>query len=147
MNAANLPGRFVPTLISDACIGPINTIIPSTLLAAMILFVWVGCSSYSALLVIACLYGFFAAGLQSLYSATIYSFSPDSSKVGIRMAMTFVAIGLACLIGAPIGGALIQSNDGGYLYAQLFAGGSLTVGAGLLLLARVWKSGWLPMRV
>ncbi|MCJ1471440.1 hypothetical protein MMC13_000079 [Lambiella insularis] len=147
MNAANLPGRFLPALISDACIGPLNTIIPSTFLAAMQIFFWVGVSSHSALLVVACLYGFSAAGLQSLYSATIYSFSPDPSKVGVRMAMVFAAIGLACLTGAPIGGAPIQRDNGGYLYAQFFAGGSLALGAGFLLAARVCKGGWLPIRV
>ncbi|MCJ1322234.1 hypothetical protein MMC15_007581 [Xylographa vitiligo] len=147
MNAANFPGRFLPALISDACIGPLNTIVPATFLAAMQIFIWIGSTTHNSLLVIACLYGFSAAGLQSLYSATIFSFAPDASKVGIRMAMVFVVIGVACLTGAPIGGALIASDGGGYFYAQLFAGCSILLGATFLLAARVVKSGWLPQRV
>ncbi|MCJ1383824.1 hypothetical protein MMC17_006938 [Xylographa soralifera] len=147
MNAANLPGRFLPALISDACIGPLNTIVPATFLAAMQIFIWIGSTTHNSLLVVACLYGFSAAGLQSLYSATIFSFAPDATKVGIRMAMVFVVIGVACLTGAPIGGALIASDAGGYFYAQLFAGCSILLGAMLLLAARVVKSGWLPQRV
>ncbi|MCJ1437677.1 hypothetical protein MMC27_007064 [Xylographa pallens] len=147
MNTANLPGRFLPALISDACIGPLNTIVPATFLAAMLIFIWIGATTHNALLVIACLYGFSAAGLQSLYSATIFSFAPDASKVGIRMALVFVVIGVACLTGSPIGGALIASDGGGYFYAQLFAGCSILLGASLLLVARVVKSGWLPQRV
>ena len=147
MNAANFPGRFLPALISDACIGPLNTIVPATFLAAMQIFIWIGSTTHNSLLVIACLYGFSAAGLQSLYSATIFSFAPDASKVGTRMAMVFVVIGVACLTGAPIGGALIASDGGGYFYAQLFAGCSILLGATFLLAARVVKSGWLPQRV
>ena len=147
MNAANLPGRFIPNLISDACIGPLNTIIPSTFLAAMQIFVWVGTSTHASLLVVACLYGFSAAGLQGLYNATVYSFSPDRSKVGIRMALVFAVIGVACLTGAPVGGALINAHDGDYLYAQLFSGLSILVGGMFLLAARLVKSGWSAGRV
>ncbi|KAI7505823.1 hypothetical protein KC367_g314 [Hortaea werneckii] len=37
MLAANLPGRFLPALISDKCIGPLNTIIPSIFLSAAVI--------------------------------------------------------------------------------------------------------------
>ena len=147
MNASNLPGRFIPNLISDACIGPLNTIIPSTFLAGMMVFLWIGSAAHASLVVVACFYGFAAAGLQGLYIATIYSFCPDPNKVGIRIAMVYVVIGLACLTGNPIGGALIRGNDGGYLYAQLFAGCTIVLGAVLLLAARLVKSGWAPSRV
>ena len=147
MNAANLPGRFLPNLISDACIGPLNTIIPATFLTAMQIFVWIGTSSRASLLVVACFYGFSAAGLQGLYSATIYSFSPDISKVGIRMAIVFVLMGAACFTGTPLGGLLIDVADGGYLYAQLFSGCSILMGAILLLAARLVKAGWTANRV
>jgi len=65
----------------------------------------------------------------------------------VRMAMVFGVIGLACLTGAPLGGALIGRDGGGYLYAQLFAGCSILVGATLLLVARLVKSGLGPRRV
>jgi len=41
MNAANLAGRFLPNFISDACIGPLNTITPGTLVMAMFAFCWI----------------------------------------------------------------------------------------------------------
>ncbi|MCJ1482156.1 hypothetical protein MMC06_002318 [Schaereria dolodes] len=147
MNAANLPGRFLPNLISDACIGPLNTIIPSTTMAALFIFLWISSTTHTSLLITACLYGFAAAGLQSLYNATVYSFVPDLSKAGIRMAMVFVVIGIACLTGAPVGGSLIDKDNGGYLYAQIFSGCSILCGAAFLLAARLVKSGWGPQRV
>lgn len=63
------------------------------------------------------------------------------------MAMVFAVIGVACLTGAPVGGALIDAKNGNYLYAQLFAGCSILVGGMFLLAARLVKSGWSPGRV
>jgi predicted MFS family arabinose efflux permease len=146
MNAANLPGRFLPNLISDACIGPLNTVIPATFLAATQLFAWIGATNHTSLILVACFYGFWAAGLQSLYNTTIVEFT-DPSNRRARMALVYVVIGAACLTGAPMGGALIGRDGGGYLYAQIFAGGSVLVGAAFLLAARVAKKGWASERV
>lgn len=148
MNTANLFGRFVPNLISDACIGPLNTIIPTTFITASLIFLWTGINTVSSLYVLACFYGFSAAGIQSLYSATIYSFvGTDPSKRGVRMGFVFALIGIACLTGSPVGGQLIKINDGKYLYAQIFAGSCLAIGGCLFLAARWVKSGWVASRV
>lgn len=146
MNAANLPGRFLPNFISDACIGPLNTIIPATFLAAMMIFLWIGTSTHASLLIVACFYGFSVAGINSLYNATIYSLSPDPGKAGVRMAIVFSGIAIASLTGTPIGGVLIDHDSGGFLSAQLFAGCTLIIGALFLLAARLFKSGWKPQR-
>ncbi|KAL8957251.1 MAG: hypothetical protein Q9183_006107 [Haloplaca sp. 2 TL-2023] len=85
MNAANLPGRFLPPLISDTCLGPLNTLIPCTFLTASILFLWLGADSSTSIHLVACFYGFAAAGIQSLYNAVIWGFvspAPSASKVG-----------------------------------------------------------------
>ncbi|KAL9576074.1 MAG: hypothetical protein Q9212_007408, partial [Teloschistes hypoglaucus] len=79
MNAANLPGRFIPPLISDACLGPINTLIPCTFLTALLLFLWLGADSTTSVHLVACFYGFAAAGIQSLYNATIWGIVTSSS--------------------------------------------------------------------
>ncbi|KAL8751280.1 MAG: hypothetical protein Q9184_006123 [Pyrenodesmia sp. 2 TL-2023] len=72
MNASNLPGRFLPPLISDSCLGPLNTLIPCTFLTATLLFLWLGASTSTSIHLVACFYGFAAAGIQSLYNATIW---------------------------------------------------------------------------
>lgn len=56
------------------------------------------------------------------------------------MGMGFFFAGIGALIGTPIGGALISADDGGYLYAQMFAGSSLFAGFVVILLA-VWRKG------
>ena len=147
MNAANLPGRFLPNLISDACIGPLKTIIPATIITAMQIFVSIGTSSHASLLVVACPYAFLAVGRHGLCNASIYSFSPDISKVRIRIAIVFVLIGVACFTGTPLGGLLIDVADGGCLYTQLFSDCSIIMGAIFLLASRLMKVGWTPNRV
>ena len=82
MLAANLPGRFVPAIISDRCIGPLNTLIPACILSSIMFWLWTGVTTSSALFVVACLYGFVSAGIQSLFSVTAYSFSLGEDLVG-----------------------------------------------------------------
>ncbi|KAL1859343.1 hypothetical protein Plec18170_002459 [Paecilomyces lecythidis] len=148
MNACNLAGRFIPNIISDACIGPMNTLIPTSILSAIFIFTWIGANTETALFIVACLYGFFAAGIQSLYVTTIFSFSgTDRKKLSLRMALVFVLISIASLTGAPLGGHLVSSNDGNYITAQLFAGVNIALGSLFFLLARVAKQGCAPMRV
>ena len=69
----------------------------------------------------------------------------ENAKVNVRLAVVLLMIGSANLTGAPIGGALIGMAKGDYLWAQLFAGASVLLGAFFLIAARVarveWKDG------
>lgn len=148
MNGANLLGRFIPSLISDVCIGPVNTLIPSVFMMSVMVFLWIGATSPAALFLVGCSYGFISAGLQSLYPSTVLSFTgPDRSKLGSRLGFVLGAVGLGSLTGTPLGGQLISLGQGSYLYAELFAGVSLALGGSFLLAARLFKRGWEPVRV
>lgn len=169
MSLSNLAGRISPALISDRCIGPINTIIPCTVLSSAVIWLWTAVSGAerlpnAALVVIACFYGFSAAGIQILYPPVAYSLSgavsgqrqqggPGRSRsVGLKAGGITTVIGLGCLFGTPIGGALIEYRakrglENAFLGAQVFAATTLTLGAVLLLAARVVKSGLRPEKV
>lgn len=148
MNSASFFGRFVPSIISDACIGPVNTVIPSAVLAAVMIFIWIGATTPIALFIVGCTYGFVAAGVQSLYPSTVLSFNgPDRSTLGSRLGFVLSVIGLASLTGTPLGGRLITLGGGKYIYAQIFAGTTLTFGGVLLVIARVLKKGMRPAKV
>jgi MFS family permease len=170
MLTANLPGRFLPALLSDKCIGPLNTIIPSLFLSSAILWLWAASEhTRASLTILACYYGFFSAGLQVLYAPTVHSLclkdtsmgieledgtarnssqgTLDTDHMGLRAGGIFTCIGLAALIGNPIGGALIsyrtsRNMSSPYFGAQIFAAMSLLLGAMLLLASRVAKAGW-----
>lgn len=168
MLAANLPGRFLPALISDKCIGPLNTIIPAAFLSSAVIWLWAASSAHpnrASLTVVACFYGFVSAGVQVLYAPTVYNFCLEPrtgevegqtarleiDKMGVKAGGIFSCIGIACLVGTPIGGALISHRvDRGmeqpYLAAQIFAGACLLVGGGFLLASRVAKVGWAARR-
>ena len=166
MLVANLPGRFVPALISDKCIGPLNTIIPAAFLSSAVIWLWAATSArpnHASLTIVACFYGFVSAGVQVLYAPTVYTFCLEASsvegeaaqlatdKMGVKAGGIFSCIGVACLVGTPIGGALVSARvDRGmgqpFLYAQVFSGACLLVGGVFLLVSRVAKVGWAAKR-
>jgi len=134
MNAVGFPGRLICGLISDRFFGPINTLTPVAFLAGILFYAWIGVHSLGALFAFCIIYGFFAAGVQSLFPAACSSLTTDLSKMGVRTGMCFTFISVACLTGPPIAGALIERENGGFLYAQVF-GGSAFIGGSLMLLA------------
>ena len=85
MLAANFPGRFLPAIISDRCIGPLNTLIPTCIISSTMIWLWAGVTTPSALFVVACFYGFMSAGIQSLFSVTGYSFSIGEDLVRFKL--------------------------------------------------------------
>lgn len=137
MNAVGIPGRLVCGLAADRLFGPVNTLIPVAFLAGMALYAWTAVSSVGGLYGFCIIYGFFAAGVQSLFPAACASLSTDMTKIGIRTGMCFSLVSIACLTGPPIAGALIQRRDGDYLFAQVFGGSALAGGSLILLAARL----------
>lgn len=175
MLAANLPGRLLPGLISDRCIGPLNTVIPGLFLSAGCVALWMslgdGHNTGGALTVIACFYGFASAGLQALYAPAVMSLclkdvadsTPSTTKkreepgnamgdpMGLKSGVIYTCIGFACLIGTPIGGALVKYRTDKhlaqpYLGAQIFTMLCLLLGGALLLASRVARVGWRAQR-
>lgn len=156
MNAAGLPGRLFPSFISDTCLGPFNTLIPCAFLASACLVFWIGCTTHTSVIMLAVLYGFAAGGVQSLYSACIFELATPKegldgaageAKLRVRLALVYAAIGFAVLTGSPVGGGLIVRMEGRFLGAQIFAGGSVFIGACLLVAARFAREGWAAAKV
>jgi hypothetical protein len=184
MLAVNLPGRFLPAIISDRCLGPINTLIPFATLSSLLMFLWPGAQRPGAFTVLACMYGLAAAGIQALYAPAVRVFAglqvtkpnqyrtadilsaveigrrntqmrateqrqSDDDRLGLSSGVVLTVIGLACLTGVPIGGALVDAGtrrgkQDMFLYAQMFSGASLGMAAVCFLASRVAKVGWRP---
>lgn len=142
MNGVGLFGRLIPGFVADRYVGPLNAIVPFVLLSSLLIYCWAAVSSVGGIYAFAVVYGFFAAGIQSLFLATLSSLTTDLSKTGVRMGMVLTVISFAALTGSPLAGALIQKGNGNYLYAQMFAGSSLALGFLTLLAARFKKVGW-----
>lgn len=141
MNGVGAPGRLIPGFVADRYFGPLNAFLPFVLMSSVLLYCWAAVSSVGASYAFAVVYGFFAAGIQSLFLATLSSLTTDPSKTGVRMGMVLTVISLATLTGQPLAGALIQSDAGRYLRAQMFAASSMALGFAVLVAARFAKVG------
>ncbi|EPS28689.1 hypothetical protein PDE_03635 [Penicillium oxalicum 114-2] len=139
-NGAGVFGRLIPAYLADRYFGPLNTIIPLSLGASLMMFCWAAVHSTGGLYAFAILYGIFSNGVQGLWPSTLSSLTSDLSKTGIRIGMGFTVVSLACLTGPPLGGALIAKAHG-YIGAQIWGGLSFALGAAILVLARYLKTG------
>lgn len=141
LNGIGIPGRIIPALISDRYLGPVNTFIPTISLCGILLFSWIGIRSENSVWAFVVIFGYFGAGVQSLFPASLSSLTTDMSKIGVRIGMVFSIVSLACLSGPPIAGRLVQGAGGSYLHAQIFGGTVMLTGAGFVLAARTARHG------
>ncbi|KAF2204427.1 MFS general substrate transporter [Delitschia confertaspora ATCC 74209] len=142
MNGMGLIGRLIPSYLADLKFGPYNTTIPFAFITGIILFCWASVHSVGTLYAFSITYGLLTAGFQGLFPATMTSLTKDMSKVGVRNGMGFGIAGLAALTGPPLAGALIQRNGGNYFVAQMWSGSVVILGAFVLVLGRLCKTGW-----
>jgi MFS family permease len=142
MSGVGLPGRIIPGLVSDAWMGPLNLLIPFAFGSAIVSFGWNGVHSISSLYVWAVIYGLVSAGVQGLFPVGVSSLNDDLKKSGVRIGMAMTIVSFAALTGSPIAGALVQADNGNYLYMQMFMGSSITLGMVLLIVARVHRFGF-----
>ncbi|PLB51732.1 putative MFS monocarboxylate transporter [Aspergillus steynii IBT 23096] len=147
MNGVGLLGRLIPNLMADWYSGPLNMLIPFSLVTGVISYCWTAVDDQAGLYAFSAFYGLSAAGIQSLFPATLSTLTTDLKKTGVRMGMVLSVVAVAALIGSPIAGALIQQGNGHYLYAQMFMGSAIIAGMLTLLVSRVAKLGFAWQRV
>ena len=61
---ANLLARLLPSLLADTCLGPLNTLIPSTLLTSLFALCWIATTTATGLFIAAGCYGFASAACR-----------------------------------------------------------------------------------
>ncbi|CAI6306745.1 unnamed protein product [Periconia digitata] len=142
MNGMGLLGRLIPGFLADRLYGPLNTILPCCLATTVTLYCWTAVSSTPSLYAFASMYGFFSAGVQGLFPATLTTLTKDLSKVGTRTGMGLAFVGVATLVGPPIAGALVQRSGGSYVGAIVWGASMMAVGTGIMGCARVAVTGW-----
>ncbi len=141
-----LPGRVAPAWIADHFLGPLNTLILTVAASGILVYVWAAVNSVEGTWAFAVVFGFFGAGIQSMFPPALTNAQKDTTKIGVRMGMIFTVMSIGCLCGAPVAGILIERDEGRYLYAQMFGGSIMIVGAVVLLLPRILSVGWHPFR-
>jgi hypothetical protein len=68
-------------------------------------------------------------------------------QIGVRSGTFFLFVSLAGLTGNPNGGALQEKDNGGFLFLQIFCGGTMAVGSLLYVAARWVQCGWKIMKI
>ena len=141
MNAVGLPGRVLSGLMADRALGPVNTLTAVCFGSGILLYSWSAVSSLNGLFAFCVIYGTLASGVQGLFASSCASLTVDLNKMGVRTGMCFSMVSIACLTGPPITGALVQLNQGRFLYAQIFGGSAFMIGTLALMGAKVAKNG------
>jgi predicted MFS family arabinose efflux permease len=144
LNGIGFFARIIPGYLADRWTGPVTMYIIFAFSASLIIFCWAFVDSQSGLTGFSITYGIFAGGIQSLFPSSLSTLTTDLKKAGVRLGMVFSVVSFAALTGPPLAGALIQQNDGKYLYAQMWAGTSMMAGFLTLVAARIAKAGWKP---
>ncbi|KAH7906791.1 major facilitator superfamily domain-containing protein [Hygrophoropsis aurantiaca] len=132
MNVSNIFGRILPNWLSDRW-GALEVYIPCTFLCGAIGFAMLGCTSAYGLVLFTLFYGFFFGTSISLYLPVISSISPNGADIGKRMGVALFPVGVASLIGTPIGGAILGR---GYVWWKGVTFSSVSIlASGCLLIA------------
>ncbi|KAH9906018.1 putative monocarboxylate permease [Xylariomycetidae sp. FL2044] len=146
LNGVGIVGRTVPGVFADRWVGALNAIVVLSAFTSVSVYCWAAVSSVGGLLAFTVCYGLLAASLQSLLPSAATTMTPDPSQAGARIGMILGFVGFANLTGPAICGALIRTQHGSYLGAQMFAATSILIGTCMIVATRIAKTG-LVLRV
>jgi MFS family permease len=148
LNVGSIFGRVLPNALADAA-GNLNVLLACSLVSAVLALAWLAIGNLAGLVAFALLYGLFSGGIVSVTPSVIMSLTPDLGRVGARLGTTFLATGLAVLVGTPIGGAILGSADGEPRWGAMigYAGATLMVSSLACTLSRAVlyrkRGGWI----
>ncbi|OTA23885.1 hypothetical protein BTJ68_13046 [Hortaea werneckii EXF-2000] len=133
LSAGSIVGRILPAFAADI-MGPLNILSICTIVAGILGFCWIAVHhALGGFVVWALLYGAFSGAFVSLQPSTVVSITDDMSTVGGRLGMNTFCAALGILVGNPIAGVIVDST---WIGLQSFCGGTLLVGAVLVILTR-----------
>lgn len=138
LNGIGFAGRLIPSLLARY-VGTMNVFIAFVFASALCMFTWIPVHSTPGLYIWTAFYSLSVGGVQSLFMAVVAVINSDASKIGVRLGIVSAAVGIGALIGPPVCGAIMASNDGSYTGAQAFSGSTLLVGGLVVLAAREAK--------
>lgn len=143
LSSGSIAGRICPSYIADF-LGPLNVLSLCTLVAGLLGFCWIAVQhTLPGTIIWALLYGAFSGAFVSLQPSTVVSITDDMGVVGGRLGMNTFCAALGILIGNPVAGILL--SKAGWVGLQVFCGGTLAVGAGLVGVTR-WSRVGLEVR-
>jgi len=141
LNAASIFGRVIPGILADK-FGRYNlNFITSLLSGVFTLALWLPASGNAPIIVFAALYGFTSGAFVSLAPGQVAQIS-KVEQIGIRSGLLFAVLSIAGLVASPIAGAIVNSQNGSFTGAQIYAGVFLLAGAVMFIFARATLVGF-----
>lgn len=137
LNAVSVFGRILPGFLADK-FGRFNMMTICTSASAIItLVVWLPGHNNAAVLGFSAFFGFFSGCYISLAPALVVEVSPPA-EIGHRTGILYFCISVGVLTGSPIAGALVNMDNGKYIYLKIFAGVTMLAGALLIAVLRFY---------
>ncbi|KAJ7235599.1 MFS general substrate transporter [Mycena haematopus] len=137
-NASSGVGRIMTGLLADR-IGCMSVMIPGTLLAAIVTYIWPFAHTLPSLIAISIIYGFASGVFVGLQAVPLIHMG-DMSDVGRRTGTLFSILAFSALAGPPISGA-IASATGNYKAVGYYAGSTMMVALAILWYVRYLMTG------
>ncbi|RMJ16566.1 hypothetical protein CDV36_003727 [Fusarium kuroshium] len=135
-NAASLFGRLVAGYGADI-IGRWNMFILACAVSGISEFaVWIPAKHSSIAIGFAIMFGFASGAFIGLSGALPISVSPPA-EIGYRLGVLLLAISIPALTMAPIGGAILQNSNNGWLDVKIFGGVMCLAGSAITLVSRL----------
>ncbi|KAI0895392.1 major facilitator superfamily domain-containing protein [Annulohypoxylon nitens] len=139
ISAASIPGRVLPTMISDR-VGTMKTTTATCLLTGIaILVIWLPINyhkSLAGLVIFAIFFGFISSAFISLTVVALYEITGGgTSDMGANLGTYLAIVAISSLTGLPIQGAIAKNPDGTDLAGLIIFCGVVILAGGLLL---VW---------
>jgi MCP family monocarboxylic acid transporter-like MFS transporter 10 len=119
-SVSSLPSRLASPHSHRIRLGPINVMIPASLIAGVLTLIWPYTHGTAALFTLVGTYGAASGAMVTLMGAPMMALG-ESADVGRRTGMYFTIISLGALAGPPISGA-IEHSTGRYTAVGIFAG-------------------------
>ncbi|KAF1834461.1 MFS general substrate transporter [Decorospora gaudefroyi] len=152
MLVLSIAGSFFGRLVSGVAahwMGAIVTWGVCAFASGVLALCWISIEKESTFIAFSILWGFFSAALVTVPSAAFANITPDLSRLGTRLGMSWSVSSIASLIGAPIAGALLKRTDRqmDFIGVQVWSGVCLMIGTGWLVVlwamtVRKQKKGW-----
>jgi predicted MFS family arabinose efflux permease len=137
LNSSSILGRILPALLAQR-VGPMNMIIVTAVGLGVACLCLMAATSLARLLVVVLAQGFFTGSFFALQPTIFVRLTSDPRRIGTRFGMAFSVMSIALLFGPPVAGALRRER--GYDAAWIWAGVTILVGGGLIIIGRFQKA-------
>lgn len=140
-NGLGIPSRPLAGYLADNYLGPINMFTINTLILGITIFGWIGVKTMTGMYIFSVFFGLASGACQGVFVGALASLTKDPQKMGTRFGMVATLCGFATLAGPPTAGAIIDRCGGNYLWAQVWGGTVMVLGACTAAAARWWETG------